>query len=388
MESGKPQKSWGIFTTAAIMAVFHVLAKSTLYTIYWGYLAYLAYINDIKRIHGLVKVVLIVNVFLLLVLVASSPEARYRIFGYESAGLQFVSVGLPILVNFILFMSVKNRLERERRLALDGLPVDESSGKASLSEPKVDSLALEDVADDALAKRTPNDGLYVGANNSIEKKINNLLLFSKKADRIQNLLLCESDIVARSRFIEEFLKDNHDDFVEALEGNIRTRLNSISIKDQAVRARVIEILKQLIDVAPVRFGDAYSVAVDLGDGLDIEIFSKTFEVSEKLLPPESRAAAPVQVAPRDTFIDKKLTLSVAEVIEQISDGSISGEDIALVLTSAGFPTQLKEVSGATSYLMTYEDSELHFNYLELLEFCREEPILNRIKGIAVKFSPL
>ena len=61
-----------------------------------------------------------------------------------------------------------------------------------------------------------------------------------------------------------------------MESNFEQKLDSLKFGDAQLKDSVVRILRVIQRTTPLKFDYAYSVALDLGDGLDVGLYKTTF----------------------------------------------------------------------------------------------------------------
>lgn len=337
-------RQWGIFTVAIIMAFVHLFTKSTAYIFYWAYIAYVAYNGTIRNALGLIKAVLIFNIALVLILGFFGDREALRLVGFSSSEQVFILGSIPILVNvFILLLS-------------RGLP--EQDRVASLLSGSGHSITSKQTGPSEKGIGGCDKRLYDGADQAIEKKLANLLSFSRDVEEIKRLLFCEGDLYLRSRLIEEALKQDYQGFINSLDTHLTNKFSRLSFSDSELKEKVLSRLHELQTSNPHDFSVAYSVASDLGDGLDIDSFLNRFPVCE----------APVKSIPN-------------EIVGKIIRDTVSGDDLIQALNAVGFEASSSWAGGRGRYTIKYGDDVQYFNFSQLKEFCKEDVVMEMLGKI-------
>lgn len=185
--------------------------------------------------------------------------------------------------------------------------------------------------------------VYDGADAAVTQKISNLLTLSKDTEEIYRLLWIEGDINHRSRLIERACDGDYQSFLKTLEDNFEDKLSNLSFTSSQLGDAVITHLRNLQVSDPLSFSRAYKAALDLGDGLSIEVFKQTFSGPTKAISDEESA----------------------QLIEEIFLKSPPGEKLTRILNKLGFECDVKwsisggkysvKANGKTFHELSYDE---------------------------------
>ena len=189
------------------------------------------------------------------------------------------------------------------------------------------SNAPKKAAGPKLFTEQERDLVYDGADAAVTQKISNLLTLSKDVEEIYRLLWIEGDTNQRSRLIERACIGGYQSFLKTLEDNFEEKLSNLVFTSSELANAVITHLRELKASDPRSFSMAYMAALDLGDGLDIEIFKQTFCGSTKVRSDEESA----------------------QLLEKILLKSPPGEDLVRILNELGFESEVKWSASGGKY---------------------------------------
>jgi hypothetical protein len=187
--------------------------------------------------------------------------------------------------------------------------------------------------------------VYDGADPAVTQKISNLLSLSKDTEEIYRLLWIEGDINHRSRLIERACDGDYQSFLKTLEDNFEEKLLNLSFTSSELGDAVITHLRKLQVSDPRSFSRAYMAALDLGDGLSIEVFKQTFSGPTRAISDEESA----------------------QLIEEIFLKSPPGEKLIRILSKLGFECDVKWSISGGKYNVKANGKTFHeLSYDELL----------------------
>jgi hypothetical protein len=187
--------------------------------------------------------------------------------------------------------------------------------------------------------------VYDGADAAVTQKISNLLTLSKDTEEIYRLLWIEGDTNQRSRLIERACIGGYQSFLKTLEDNFEEKLSNLTFTSSELTNAVIKHLRELKASDPHSFPMAYMAALDLGDGLDIEIFKQTFCGSTNVKSDEESS----------------------QLLEKILFKSPPGEDLVRILNELGFESNVKWSASGGKYNLKANGKVFHeLSYDDLL----------------------
>lgn len=191
--------------------------------------------------------------------------------------------------------------------------------------------------------------VYDGADPAVTQKISNLLHFSKDVEEVYRLLWIEGDGNHRSRLIERACIGDYQSFLKTLEDNFEEKLSNLRFSSSELNNAVITHLRELKAFDPHSFSKAHMAALDLGDGLDIEIFKKTFSRLTKAM--------------------SKTT----QLVEKIFLKSPPGQDLVRILNELGFESEVKWSASGGKYSIKANGKAYHkLSYEELLYILKHD----------------
>lgn len=388
----------GIAAVAAVMLLMNLTnitgpASAKLYVLYWGYIAYLAFRGDSLSIFNWVKWALWVTFAAGLAVIALVGPTTI---GFRDTEALLFALGLPAVVKVMLIIYLHGEVDEaskesaassmpdtpEQKKVVTPLPAPKPTPSSS-SQSNSMVLPASDGRRDVQVEQTRPLGtkktdtpkvfssekfmstkpiqevekqlLYDGNDPSVEQRILNRISFSKDAKNISSLLWIESDLSKRSRLIEKALADENQGFLKVLETNFESRLAALNFTDTSLRDSVVRLLRWIQKAKPLEFDYAYSVAMDLGDELDLDLFIKTF-----------MGEATLREIDRDKY---------DAIVEQIFRRSPSGEKLLELLNSIGFECSVVWSSSGGRYDLIAKGSEYQSLTYEALKVVLKEEVL-------------
>lgn len=166
--------------------------------------------------------------------------------------------------------------------------------------------------------------LYDGKDSEVSRKISNILSFSLDTEEIHALLWAEGNLNIRSRLIEQACDADYPGFLGVLREHFEGKLARLRFSDPTVLQEVVRLLKEIREQSPLKFFEAYSTAVDLGDGLNIEAYKGMFASQSNSRPMKENDRL--------------------EVIEMIFRKKPPGERLVELLNQLGYPSTVSWTS--------------------------------------------
>ena len=396
----KVQPRFGIVAVASVMLLLNLAnitgpVSAKLYVLYWGYIAYLAYKGDCLSIFSWVRGALwIAGVAGLAAIAFGGDFLIFLTTGLVTKEALLFSLGLPIVVKVVLLIYLHGEVDEdskksavsstpdtpEQRKVVTPQPAPKPTPSSSVQSNIVVLPASDEPCDVKVEQAPPLDTvktdnpkvfsseklmsakpiaeaetklLYDGTDPDAEQKILNRVNFSKDSERILSLIWIESDLSKRSRLIEQALSENYDGFLRILESNFEQKLDSLKFGDAQLKDSVVRILRVIQRTTPLKFDYAYSVALDLGDGLDVGLYKTTF-LGDSIL--------------REVSQDKYDAL-----VEKIFRRSPPGQELAEILNSIGFECSVVwSISGGLYHLKAKGSEYRDVSYEGLIALLRED----------------
>ncbi len=398
--SNQTKPRLGIAAVAAVMLLMNLTniagpVSAKLYVLYWGYIAYLAFRGDSLSIFNWVKwAIWVACAAGLAVIALGGGFLNYTATGLATKEGLLFSLGLPVVVKVLILIYLHGEVNKNPKESSASSTPENPELKKAISLPPVVTPTPSSFSQNTSIVRPASDGqrdvrveqtrpvgamktdtpnvfsseefmstkpipeiekqlLYDGNDPSVEKRILNRISFSKDAKNISSLLWIEGDLSKRSRLIEKALADENQGFLKVLEANFESRLAALNFTDNSLRDSVVNLLRAIQKTKPLEFDYALSVAMDLGDDLDLDLFTKTFvgEATLRELDPNKHDA----------------------IVEQIFRRSPPGEKLSELLNSLGFKCSVVWSSSGGRYDLNAKGNEYkNLTYEGLKQILKEE----------------
>jgi arsenate reductase-like glutaredoxin family protein len=206
--------------------------------------------------------------------------------------------------------------------------------------------------------------LYDGKDSEVSRKISNILSFSLDWEEIHALLLAEGDLNIRSRLIEQACAADYPRFLGLLREHFEGKLARLRFSDPHVLQEVVRLLQEIKEQSPMKFCEAYSTAVDLGDGLNIEAYKGMFASQSNRRPMKEKDRL--------------------EIIEIIFRKKPPGERLVELLNQLGYPSTVSWTSKGGVYEMEANGKRYqNQSWDEIFYLLRTEVLTKEFQGLSI-----